>query len=96
MTKDVQLEPAPQLIDADKMYDHQMIPVEPPQRVRTKSENDDPVFPDAALGLYSVRAFMFLILWYIFSAFTLFLNKYILTTLPGDPTMLSKLRTCFT
>ena len=62
-----------------------------PSRPRTKSENnDDPTPADAAKGLLSCRAFTFLILWYIFSALTLFLNKYILDTLKGDPTMLSK------
>ncbi|CAL8090510.1 unnamed protein product [Orchesella dallaii] len=39
-------------------------------------------------GLWNVRAFTFLILWYLFSGCTLFLNKYILTTLHGDPTFL--------
>lgn len=43
---------------------------------------------DEKLGLLNIRAFFFLILWYIFSAFTLFLNKYILTTLKGDPAVL--------
>ena len=41
-------------------------------------------------GLWNIRAFTFLILWYIFSACTLFLNKYILTTLHGDPTLLGE------
>ena len=41
-------------------------------------------------GLMNVRAFSFLVLWYIFSAFTLFLNKYILSTLRGDPMLLGK------
>ncbi len=62
-----------------------------PSRTRTKSDEDDPLPSDAAKGLFSPRAFFYVILWYIFSAFTLFLNKYILTsTLKGDPTMLSK------
>ena len=39
-------------------------------------------------GLMNPRAMIFLILWYFFSFCTLFLNKYILTTLRGDPTML--------
>jgi solute carrier family 35 protein E2 len=39
-------------------------------------------------GLWNIRAFTFLILWYIFSGCTLFLNKYIMTTLNGDPTLL--------
>jgi len=41
-------------------------------------------------GLKNPRALTFLILWYIFSGCTLFLNKYILTTLNGDPTFLGK------
>lgn len=41
-------------------------------------------------GLMNVRAFSFLILWYLFSGCTLFLNKYILTSLHGDPTFLGK------
>jgi len=39
-------------------------------------------------GLWNVRAIVFLLLWYLFSACTLFLNKYIMTTLHGDPTLL--------
>jgi hypothetical protein len=39
-------------------------------------------------GLWNLRAGLFLLLWYLFSACTLFLNKYILTTLRGDPTLL--------
>ena len=41
-------------------------------------------------GLMNVRAMSFLILWYFFSFCTLFLNKYILTTLKGDPTLLGE------
>ena len=44
-------------------------------------------------GLMNVRAMSFLILWYFFSFCTLFLNKYILTTLKGDPTLLGEF--CF-
>ena len=43
-------------------------------------------------GLWNVRAAVFLILWYIFSGCTLFLNKYILTSLRGDPTLLGNLK----
>lgn len=39
-------------------------------------------------GLLNVRAIVFLLLWYVFSGCTLFLNKYILTYLNGDPTIL--------
>lgn len=55
--------------------------------------NDDPLPLDTHRGLFSPRAFFFLIFWYIFSAFTLFQNKYILSSLPGDPTMLSECHT---
>jgi len=40
------------------------------------------------LGLCNVWALVYLGLWYGFSGFTLFLNKYILTTLQGDATVL--------
>lgn len=39
-------------------------------------------------GLANPRALLFLILWYIFSGCTLFLNKYILSYMKGDPTIL--------
>ena len=42
-------------------------------------------------GLWSARAMLFIFLWYFFSALTLFLNKYILSTMHGDPVLLSKL-----
>lgn len=41
-------------------------------------------------GLCNFRAFLFLVLWYIFSGCTLFLNKYILSYMNGDPTILGK------
>lgn len=41
-------------------------------------------------GLLNIRAFLFLVLWYIFSGCTLFLNKYILSYMHGDPTVLGK------
>ncbi|XP_034944969.1 solute carrier family 35 member E2A-like [Chelonus insularis] len=39
-------------------------------------------------GLSNPRALLFLALWYIFSGCTLFLNKYILSYMEGDPTIL--------
>lgn len=45
-------------------------------------------------GLTNFRAIVFLILWYIFSGCTLFLNKYILTYLNGNPTLLGKSMLC--
>ncbi|KAK7497940.1 hypothetical protein BaRGS_00010811 [Batillaria attramentaria] len=47
-------------------------------------------------GLRDVRAFTFLVLWYIFSAFTLFLNKYILATLKGEPMLLGAMQMVMT
>lgn len=41
-------------------------------------------------GLFNVRAMFFLLLWYFFSGCTLFLNKYILSYLDADPTILGK------
>lgn len=42
-------------------------------------------------GLTSIRAIIFLLLWYFFSGCTLFLNKYILTYQNGNPTLLGEL-----
>lgn len=39
-------------------------------------------------GLLNVRAIVFLLLWYVFSGCTLFLNKYILKYLDGNPWVL--------
>lgn len=44
--------------------------------------------PNNKVGLFNVRALTFLLLWYFFSGCTLFLNKYILTYLNGNPTVL--------
>nr|XP_005986162.1 PREDICTED: solute carrier family 35 member E2-like [Latimeria chalumnae] len=43
---------------------------------------------ESDLGIFNSRAFTFLILWYFFSFCTLFLNKYILSLLEGEPSML--------
>lgn len=52
-------------------------------------ENVKKEIPEAQkTGLTNFRAIVFLILWYIFSGCTLFLNKYILTYLNGNPTVL--------
>lgn len=48
----------------------------------------DPLTLHQKKGLLNVRAIVFLLLWYIFSGCTLFLNKYILTYLNGNPTVL--------
>ncbi|XP_069106081.1 solute carrier family 35 member E2A-like [Argopecten irradians] len=47
-------------------------------------------------GILNARAFLFLVLWYIFSACTLFLNKYILATLRGDPALLGAMQMVMT
>lgn len=53
-------------------------------------DNSDNTVIDPKSGLLSIRALVFLLLWYIFSGCTLFLNKYILTYLNGNPTVLGK------
>ncbi len=42
-------------------------------------------------NLMTLTALIYLALWYFFSFCTLFLNKYILSTLGGEPSMLGKL-----
>lgn len=54
-------------------------------------KESDPVLLHKRKGLLNVRAIVFLLLWYIFSGCTLFLNKYILTYLNGNPTVLGTL-----
>lgn len=46
--------------------------------------------PENKAGLWNIRAVRFLILWYFFSGCTLFLNKYILSFMRGDPMILGK------
>lgn len=46
---------------------------------------------DTRGGLFNPRALWFLTLWYFFSGCTLFLNKYILSYMEGDPTILGKI-----
>ncbi|RZC39436.1 TPT and/or UAA domain containing protein [Asbolus verrucosus] len=60
-----------------------------------KAENNIPVKKEKLAdvdnhktGLANLRAIIFLLLWYFFSGCTLFLNKYILTYLNGNPTVL--------
>ncbi|OCT72644.1 solute carrier family 35 member E2A [Xenopus laevis] len=43
---------------------------------------------ESDLGVFNSRALSYLILWFFFSFCTLFLNKYILTLLEGEPSML--------
>lgn len=42
-------------------------------------------------GSFYPRAMLFLVLWYLISGCTLFLNKYILSYMEGNPTILGKL-----
>jgi hypothetical protein len=41
-------------------------------------------------GLWQFKAMLSLWLWYFFSTCTLFLNKHILVTMKGEPTLLSE------
>lgn len=41
-------------------------------------------------GVWNWRSMIYLALWYFFSFCTLFLNKYILSLLEGEPSMLGK------
>lgn len=43
--------------------------------------------------IWGIRIIVCLVLWYFFSFTTLFLNKYILSTYGGDPTMLGMVAT---
>lgn len=43
---------------------------------------------ESGLGVWSSRALLYLTLWFFFSFCTLFLNKYILSLLEGEPSML--------
>ncbi|XP_073879495.1 solute carrier family 35 member E2B isoform X4 [Macaca fascicularis] len=43
---------------------------------------------ESDLGVWSSRALLYLTLWFFFSFCTLFLNKYILSLLGGEPSML--------
>ncbi|KAG8505507.1 Solute carrier family 35 member E2A [Galemys pyrenaicus] len=45
---------------------------------------------ESDLGVWSSRALLYLTLWFFFSFCTLFLNKYILSLLEGEPSMLGQ------
>ncbi|XP_047580324.1 solute carrier family 35 member E2B isoform X11 [Lutra lutra] len=45
---------------------------------------------ESELGVWSSRALLYLTLWFFFSFCTLFLNKYILSLLEGEPSMLAQ------
>lgn len=61
-----------------------------PPSISTREESPEKT------GLLNVRAFLFLLLWYFFSFCTLFLNKYILSSLHGDPTLLGAIQMVMT
>lgn len=50
---------------------------------------------EAESGVWNWRSMIYLGLWYFFSFCTLFLNKYILSLLEGEPSMLGKDRYIF-
>lgn len=45
---------------------------------------------ESDLGVWSSRALLYLTLWFFLSFCTLFLNKYILSLLEGEPSMLGE------
>ncbi|XP_076271190.1 solute carrier family 35 member E2A-like isoform X2 [Rhynchophorus ferrugineus] len=53
-----------------------------------KRESPNYIVKHGKRGLRNYRAVLFLSLWYFFSGCTLFSNKYILSTLDGNPTVL--------
>ncbi|GLH00807.1 Solute carrier family 35 member E2B [Gryllus bimaculatus] len=60
-------------------------------RVKDRIRRMDDILPiETKEGLLNCRAMFFLILWYFFSGCTLFLNKYILSYMKGDPTVLGE------
>ena len=46
--------------------------------------------PATSVGVFSPHVLLVIVLWYIVSFIVLVLNKHILTTLKGDPVVLSK------
>lgn len=50
---------------------------------------------EAESGVWNWRSMTYLGLWYFFSFCTLFLNKYILSLLEGEPSMLGKDEECY-
>ncbi len=56
----------------------------------TDRVSEDYLPDDAKEGLFNIRALSLLSLWYFFSFCTLFLNKYILSFMQGEPTLLGE------
>ncbi|XP_072174975.1 solute carrier family 35 member E2A-like [Diadema setosum] len=65
-----------------------VVPIKGPKVQRTKRDSQD--------NLLTARAMTYLMLWYFFSFCTLFLNKYILSTLGGNPGMLGSVQMVMT
>ena len=62
-----------------------------PSRSKHKdSESNDSTKEPDKQGLRHPRAILFLTLWYIFSFVTLIMNKFVLSTLQGEPTLFGK------
>ncbi|XP_032501235.1 LOW QUALITY PROTEIN: solute carrier family 35 member E2B-like [Phocoena sinus] len=59
----------------------------PDEQVLTVTVTETTVI-EADLGMWGARALIYLTLWFFFSFCTLFLNKYILSLLEGEPSML--------
>lgn len=78
--------------------DQQVIPITNMKLSNSKKSSNvvnSPLFEDVHLGMQSSRAIVFVVIWYIFSAFTLFLNKYILQ-IGGDAIILSTMQMVLT
>ena len=60
----------------------------PVYQSKDPSENENSSIPITKEGLQHPRAMFFLILWYLFSAITLFLNKHILSYYQLNPFIL--------
>ena len=59
----------------------------PDEQVLTVTVTETTVI-EADLGVWGARTLIYLTLWFFFSFCTLFLNKYILSLLEGEPSML--------
>ena len=78
-------------LDSADQSDADMLPIGNGAMMKSKNkESSLDNVNKGNIGLWSVRAMLFVFLWYFFSALTLFLNKYILATMHGDPVLLSK------
>jgi len=65
---------------------------EPSETTRLLDMANDKKAVTTDAGLCNFWAVVWLTSWYIFSGFTLFLNKYILTYIDGDPTILGTMQ----